>query len=239
MLKEVEYIKKYLDKSLHKEALEKLKKGIPVQYIVGNVNFYGYTFKVNENVLIPRFETELLIEKTINYIKKYLNENIKIVDIGTGSGAIAITLKKELEKSLVTATDISSKALEVAIENARDNNVDINFIEGDLLSPLKEKYDVIISNPPYIAYDEEIEEIVKNNEPHLALYASDEGMYNYKQIIKNAKKYLNDKFIIAFEIGYMQGGKLKEYAKKYFSEEKIKIEKDYSEKDRFMFIIKG
>lgn len=239
MLKEVEYIKKYLDKSLHKEALEKLKKGIPVQYIVGNVNFYGYTFKVNENVLIPRFETELLIEKTINYIKKYLNENIKIVDIGTGSGAIAITLKKELEKSLVTATDISSKALEVAIENARDNNVDINFIEGDLLSPLKEKYDVIISNPPYIAYDEEIEEIVKNNEPHLALYASDEGMYNYKQIIKNAKKYLNDKFIIAFEIGYMQGGKLKEYAKKYFSEEEIKIEKDYSEKDRFMFIIKG
>ncbi len=239
MSKEVEYIKKYLDKSLHKEAIEKLKKGIPVQYIVGNVNFYGYTFKVNENVLIPRFETELLIEKTINYIKKYLNENIKIVDIGTGSGAIAITLKKELENSLVTATDISSKALEVAIENARDNNVNINFIEGDLLSPLKEKYDVIISNPPYIAYDEEIEEIVKNNEPHLALYAEDEGMYNYKEIIKNAKKYLNDKFIIAFEIGYMQGGKLKEYAKKYFSEAEIKIEKDYSDKDRFMFIIKG
>lgn len=239
MSKEVEYIKKYLDKSLHKKALEKLKKGIPVQYIVGNVNFYGYTFKVNENVLIPRFETELLIEKTINYIKKYLNENIKIVDIGTGSGAIAITLKKELEKSIVTATDISSKALEVAIENAKDNNADINFIEGDLLSPLKEKYDVIISNPPYIAYDEEIEEIVKNNEPHLALYASDEGMYNYKEIIKNAKKYLNDKFIIAFEIGYMQGDKLKEYAKKYFSEAEIKIEKDYSEKDRFMFIIKG
>ena len=127
----------------------------------------------------------------------------------------------------------------MAIENARDNNVNINFIEGDLLSPLKEKYDVIISNPPYIAYDEEIEEIVKNNEPHLALYAEDEGMYNYKEIIKNAKKYLNDKFIIAFEIGYMQGGKLKEYAKKYFSEAEIKIEKDYSDKDRFMFIIKG
>lgn len=236
---DTEYIKKYLDKSLHEEALKKLEKGLPVQYIVGNVDFYGNTLKVNQNVLIPRFETELLVEKTINYIKKYLNENIKIVDIGTGSGAIAITLKKEVPNAKVYATDISKEALEIAKENSKDNKVDINFIEGNLLSPLKQKYDVIISNPPYISYDEEIEEIVKNNEPHLALYAPDNGLYCYKEIIKNAKKYLNEKFIIAFEIGYNQGDKLKEYAKKYFKDDCIKIEKDYSEKDRFMFIIRG
>ena len=234
-MKEKEYLKKYLDSSKLKEGLKRLKNGEPVQYIVGNVDFYGYNFIVNKNVLIPRFETEELVDRTIKYIKQYLDNNIDIVDLGTGSGCIAITLKKEINCN-VDAVDISSKALEVAKINAKNNNVDINFIEGDMLKPLTKKYDVIISNPPYIAYDEEIEDIVKNNEPHNALYAEDEGLYYYKEIIKNADKYLKERGLIAFEIGYLQGDILKEFASNYF--DNIIVEKDLSGKDRFLFIKK-
>ena len=231
----IEYLKKYLDPSLLEDGLNKLKQGIPVQYIVGNVDFYNYNFIVNENVLIPRFETELLVEKTINYIKKYFDDNIDIVDLGTGSGCIAITLSKELNIS-VDAVDISDKALEVAKENNIKNNSKVNFYLGDMLKPLNKKYDVIISNPPYIAYDEEIMDIVKNNEPHNALYADNEGLYYYEEIIKNCKNYIKEKALIAFEIGYKQGDKIKEFAHKYLDCEVI-IEKDYSGKDRFVFIM--
>ena len=231
----IEYLKKYLDKSKLEDGLKRLENGEPVQYIVGNVDFYGYNFIVNKNVLIPRFETEELVEKTIKYVKEYLNKKIDIVDLGTGSGCIAITLKKELDSN-VDAVDISIYALEVARLNAKNNNVIINFIEGDMLNPLTKKYDLIISNPPYISYDEEIMDIVKNNEPHTALYAKDNGLYYYKEIIKNANNYLKDKGIIAFEIGYLQGKELLEYSKQYFNN--VTIEKDLSGKDRFLFIRK-
>ena len=132
---DIEYLKKYLTKEKFDEGIEKLKQGIPVQYIVGSTNFYGYEIKVNENVLIPRFETEQLIEKTINYIKEYFDKNISIVDLGTGSGCIAITLKKKINAD-VTAVDISEKALNVAKENAINNDVQIEFLQGDMLNPL-------------------------------------------------------------------------------------------------------
>ena len=232
----IEYLKKYLKDKTLDEGIELLNKGIPVQYIVGNVDFYGYNFKVNENVLIPRFETEELVEKTIKYINKYLNKKVDILDLGTGSGCIAITLKKELDCN-VDAVDISPKALEIAKLNAKNNNVDITFYEGDMLSPINKKYDVIISNPPYIAYNEEIMEIVKNNEPHTALYAEDNGLKYYKDIISNANKYLKEKSIIAFEIGEKQGNLILEYAKKYFKDSIITVEKDMQNRDRFVFII--
>ena len=235
-MKNIEYIKKYYKGNIN-DALKQLEQNIPVQYIVGNVDFYGYNFIVNENVLIPRFETEQLVEKTINLIKKNFDKKIDIVDIGTGSGCIAITLKKQIDCNM-DAVDISLDALNVAKENANKNNADINFIQGNMLDKLNKKYDVIISNPPYIAYDEEIENIVKNNEPNIALYADDEGMYYYKKILENARKYLKDNFIIAFEIGYLQGPKLKEYANNFFSDSKIFIENDLSLKDRFLFIVK-
>ncbi|MBQ9181406.1 MAG: peptide chain release factor N(5)-glutamine methyltransferase [Bacilli bacterium] len=235
-MKNIEYIKKYYKGNIN-DALKQLEQNIPVQYIVGNVDFYGYNFIVNENVLIPRFETEQLVEKTINLIKKNFDKKIDIVDIGTGSGCIAITLKKQIDCNM-DAVDISLDALNVAKENANKNNADINFIQGNMLDKLNKKYDVIISNPPYIAYDEEIENIVKNNEPNIALYADDEGMYYYKKILENAREYLKDNFIIAFEIGYLQGPKLKEYANNFFSDSKIFIEKDLSLKDRFLFIVK-
>lgn len=232
---DIEYLKKYYNGDIE-EAIDKLNNGIPVQYIVGNVDFYGNIIKVNENVLIPRFETEELVNKTIDYIKSNFNKKVDIVDIGTGSGCIAITLKKEIDCN-VDAVDISIDALEVAKENAKNNNVHITFYNGNMLEPLNKKYDVLISNPPYISYDEEIMDIVKNNEPKLALYAPDNGLYFYEEILKNAKNYLNKKNIIAFEIGYMQGSIIKELAKKYFPQAFITLEKDMERKDRFIFII--
>lgn len=229
---DIEYLEKYYDGPLE-EALKELEKEKPVQYIVGNVDFFGINLKVNENVLIPRFETEELVDKVINY-SKIFNKKLKVVDIGTGSGAIAITLKKKLNAEL-TATDISNEALEVAKENALINNVQIDFKLGNLLEPLDEKYDILVSNPPYIAYDEEIMEIVKNNEPHLALYAANNGLYCYEEILKNVKNYLNEKALIAFEIGEKQGEALKELSLKYLNVE-AKIEKDLQGRDRFAFI---
>lgn len=231
----LEYIKKYYKGNIE-EAIKQLKQGIPVQYIVGNVDFYGYEFKVNKNVLIPRFETEELVNKTINYIKKYI-DNPKIVDLGTGSGCIAITLSKELDVS-VDAVDISDKALEVAQQNNEMNKSKVTFYKGNMLEPLNKKYNVIISNPPYISRNEEIEDIVKNNEPELALYADNDGLYYYEKILKNASNYLEEKFLIAFEIGYLQGKKIKELALKYLGNVNVYIEKDLSEKDRFVFINK-
>ena len=229
----LEYIKKYYKGNIE-EALKQLEKGIPVQYIVGNVDFYGYEFKVNKNVLIPRFETEELVNRTIKYIKQYI-PNPKIVDLGTGSGCIAITLSKELNIS-VDAVDISDKALEVAKQNNKINKSKVTFYQGNMLEPLNKKYNVIISNPPYISRNEEIEDIVKNNEPELALYADNDGLYYYEEILKKASIYLEEKYLIAFEIGYLQGEKIKKLANKYLNNINISIEKDLSEKDRFIFI---
>lgn len=237
-MNDIEYLRKYLkDKDLD-TALKELESGIPVQYIVGNTNFYGYDFKVNKNTLIPRFETELLVEKTYNYIKKYFNkDNIKILDIGTGSGCIAITLNKLLNSSDITGIDISSEALEVAKENNISNNTNVKFIESDIFSNVSDKYDVIIGNPPYISYgDTEVMDIVKNNEPHLALYAKDNGLYFYDNIIKDSSKYLNDKFVMAFEIGYKQGKDITKIVNKYYKDINVSVEKDYSGRDRFVFI---
>ena len=236
-MNEIEYLKKYLPSDKLEDGIKRLNNGEPVQYIVGNVDFYGYKINVNKNVLIPRFETEELVFKTINLIKKNLNENIKVLDIGTGSGCISIALKKEIPGLDITAVDISEDALVVAKNNALENNCEINFIKSDLFNNIDDKYDLIISNPPYISYDEQIMDIVKKNEPHLALYAKNNGLYFYKEIIKNSSNYLNDKNIIAFEIGYLQANEIKKMAHKYYPNSNIIIEKDMQEKDRFVFII--
>jgi len=232
---DLEYLKKYLDSSKLEEGIKRLDNNEPVQYIVGNVDFYGNLLEINNNVLIPRFETEELVEKTIKYIKEYFSYPIDIVDVGTGSGCIALTLKMKTNSN-VDAVDISSKALEVAKKNILKYNLDINLYEGNMLEPLEKKYDLIISNPPYIAYNEEIMDIVKNNEPNMALYADNDGLYFYFEIIKNSKKYLKNKSIIAFEIGQTQGLRIKECALNYFPNSVIKIEKDINKNDRFVFI---
>ena len=227
--------KEYLKKYLEPERLKQLEQGIPVQYIVGNMEFYGFNFDIDSRVLIPRFETEELVERTINYLKEF-NTNLNIIDLGTGSGCIAVTLKKMLPSSNITAVDLSSDALEVAKGNAKKLDADINFIQSDMLSNVTGKFDCIISNPPYIAYDEDIMEIVKNNEPHMALYADNNGLYFYEEILKSCSKFLNDKFLIAFEMGQTQGEAIKSLAHKYLSNITVSIEKDIQGLDRFVFI---
>ena len=237
-MEEIEYLKKYLHPEDNLEtAIERLKNGEPVQYIVGDVNFYGNIIKVNKNVLIPRRETEELVEKTSEIIKKlFPNSNFKILDIGTGSGCIPITLKKIFPNSNITAIDISQEALEVAITNAKENNTNIKFIKSDIFENVSDKYNCIISNPPYIRENEEIMDIVKNNEPHIALYAPNNGLYFYEEILKQASNYLEKKYIIAFEIGEEQGQDIINIAKNYFPESNISLKKDLQHLDRFIFI---
>lgn len=233
---ELEYIKKYVAPEQFEDAVKRLEAGEPVQYIVGNVDFFGYPFEVNSSVLIPRFETEELVEKTIKKVQKQFDHKINIVDIGTGSGCIAITLKKELSNSIVDAVDISTKALEVAKRNANLNHVEINFIEGNLLDSLHQKYDVLISNPPYIDPKEEIMEIVRKNEPAIALFADHHGLWCYEEILKKANSYMKEHCLLAFEIGNTQGEYLKRLSKQYFPTATITTEKDLQGRDRFLFI---
>ena len=231
---DIEYLKKYYKGNID-DAIKRLNNGEPVQYIVGNVDFYKSNFIVNKNVLIPRFETEELVLNTINFINEYFNKQVKVLDIGTGSGAIAVSIKKEID-SIVYATDISKEALEVAKENAKRNNVDINFVNTNIYDGINEKFDVIISNPPYIRYDEEIDDLVKNNEPHIALYADNNGLYFYEEILKNIKSILNDKYLIAFEIGKDQGEAINELKDKYLPDSNIILKKDLEGRDRMIFI---
>lgn len=189
-----------------------IKDDTPLSHLVGFEYFYDRKFKVTSDVLSPRMETEELVYKVIDYIRKNNLTNIKILDLCTGSGIIGITLKKELEEFDVeiTASDISSRALTVAKENASSLEADISFVESDLFSNIQDKFDIIVSNPPYIAHDDKktIKENVLNYDPHLALFADEEGMYFYRNIIEKSRPYLNEKGIMFFEIGYDQKEKI-------------------------------
>ena len=189
-----------------------IKDDTPLSHLVGFEYFYDRKFKVTSDVLSPRMETEELVYKVIDYIRKNNLTNIKILDLCTGSGIIGITLKKELEEFdvKILASDISSRALTVAKENASSLEVDISFAESDLFSNIQDKFDIIVSNPPYIAHDDKktIKENVLNYDPHLALFADEEGMYFYRNIIEKSRQYLNEKGVIFFEIGYDQKEKI-------------------------------
>lgn len=230
-----ELIIKYLEPKKQKKAFKKLAKGYPVQYLIGNVEFYDTTIFVNKNVLIPRFETEYLVEKTINYLNKYQIDNPNILDLCTGSGCIAISLKTHISSS-VDALDISSKSIKIAKKNAKYNKVAINFIVSDLerFQPIK-KYSLIIANPPYVDITKEIDPKTKF-EPAIALYAPLNGLYFYEIILKKYQEYLEDKYLFAFEIGEEQAKEITNIAKKYYKNAKIMVEKDLCGKDRYLFI---
>ena len=230
-----ELIKKYVPKENQTKALEKLKSGYPVQYIIGNVEFYDSIIKVNENVLIPRFETEYLVDKTIKYLS-YLNiNNPSILEIGTGSGCISIALKKHLICE-IDAIDISDKAILLARENAIINNVNINFITKDIHEfKINKKYDLIISNPPYVPFNSNVDKKIKY-EPQNAIYAKENGLYFYDIILKETKDNLNKNYLIAFEIGNKEGQDITNIVKKYLPNAYVLLEKDYNNYDRYIFI---
>ena len=224
---------------LYKKEVLALANNKPLQYVIGSVNFYGNKFLINENVLIPRFETEELVENTIKYINDYFKEPVDILDLGCGSGVIGLTLEKKVSTKSVDLVDISKKALEITKKNCDLLNSKANIIESDFFNNVSKKYDIIISNPPYIKTNEEIEDIVKNNEPHLALYAGIDGLDCYRKILKEVKYYLKDKSIIAFEIGCTQAQDITNLANKELENIKIIIKKDLSGKDRMLFILKN
>lgn len=218
-----------------------LNERIPIQHILGYSYFYGYKLKVNKDVLIPRSETEELVGITLEkYDDVFPKQKIDIVDVGTGSGALAIALQKEESNFNMYAIDISEEALNVAKANALNNKSMVTFLKGDMLEPCIEgklKFDIIVSNPPYIPEDEEVQDIVYDNEPHIALFGGKNGLYFIEKLLSEAKSCIKDKSIILFEHSFSKGAAIKELVDKYFPNCKYELIKDLNGKDRFTVIV--
>lgn len=216
-----------------------IKEDMPLSHLVGFEYFYDRKFKVTKDVLSPRMETEELIYKVIEYVKATNKNNLKILDLCTGSGIIAITLKKELEQVSVDviASDISEEAIEVAKENAQFHDAIIKFIKSDIFNNIEDKFDIIVSNPPYINCKDEVtmQDNVLKYDPHLALFAKEEGMYFYRKIIEQAKDYLKENGVMFFEIGYDQRDKITQLAD--MNEYSAEVYKDINGRDRMAFLV--
>lgn len=216
-----------------------INEDTPLSHLVGFDYFYDRKFNVTKDVLSPRMETEELIYKVLEYIKKSKKDSFRILDLCTGSGIIAITLKKEIveKHTEIVASDISEKALSIAIENANNNNANITFIKSDLFDNISGKFDLIISNPPYISYKDKItiKDSVLNYDPHLALFAEEDGIYFYRKIIENAVHYLSKDGVIFFEIGYDQKEKILELGKN--NNFITTVYKDINDRDRIAKLI--
>jgi release factor glutamine methyltransferase len=220
------------------DKFKQLEKGLPVQYIIGYTYFYNLKIKVNKDVLIPRFDTEVLVELVLFDNQ---DQSKKIVDVGTGSGCIAIALKKENENFDLIGIDISGSALSIAETNASENDVEIDFIQGDLLEPLIEqdtKVDIIVSNPPYIdVKDKDLNDAVKLHEPHLALFSEDNGLSHIKDILEQSSSVLNEGGLIYLEIGHKQAAEVQKIIKQIIKESvEVKVFKDMAGKDRVVRI---
>ena len=236
------YIKTNLDEKINKEDeeqikifVEQLKNNKPIHYIIGKRDFYGYDFLVDEHVLIPRSDTEILVENALNILRNE-DKKLKGLEIGVGSGIISITLLKKMKNLSMTAIDINQYAIEISKKNAENLGVldRLKLIKSDLFENVTGKYDFIISNPPYID-EKEMENLpdkVKSYEPCIALDGKKYGMYFYDEILKSAKKFLNDKFCIFFEIGYNQGQMIRKSFVDYGYEKSINIIQDYEGNDR-------
>ena len=226
------------EKQFVEEIFKKLAAHIPAQYIIGHAEFFGMQLKVDERVLIPRPETEELVDLILT---ENPEKNLKVLDIGTGSGAIALALAKNRPDWSVTAADISEDALELATENAKRQNLDLTFIRTDCFSEISSKYDIIVSNPPYIsrADEEEVGLNVLHSEPHLALFADEEGLAIYRRIAEESKDYLNDGGKIYLEIGYKQGQSVPALFMENLPEKRVRTLKDQFGQDRMVVIDDG
>lgn len=226
------------EKQFVKEIYQQLAAHKPAQYIIGQEDFYGIQLKVDERVLIPRPETEELVELIL---AENPETNLSVLDIGTGSGAIALALAKNRPNWSVVAADISQDALDLASENAKNQKFNIFFKKSDCFAEISEKYDIIVSNPPYISRDDESEVglNVLHSEPHLALFADEDGLAIYRRIAEDATDYLKDGGKIYLEIGYKQGQSVPELFKKYLSEKRVRTLKDQFGQDRMVVVDDG
>lgn len=234
-LKELESIN-----GLTEENIKKLSQDYPIQYLIGYTNFYGLNIVVNENVLIPRYETEYLVEKLLKYIKEFNIDKPKILDLCTGSGCIGLTLKHELPSSKIYMSDISSDAIKVANLNQRNLNLDVTILESDLFNNIKEKdFDIIVSNPPYVMTSEELPKNVLY-EPSIALFSGEKGINHIERIIKDYTNYTKDKSILALEINELSELDIKELIEKYLEKDiKYSFEKDLTGRTRYLFIFRN
>ena len=223
------------EKDFVEEIYKKLAEHIPAQYIIGHTEFFGMQLKVDERVLIPRPETEEIVELILS---ENLKNNLRVLDIGTGSGAIALALAKNRPDWSVTAADISQDALDIAEENAKENSTDLIFIKSDCFSEISSKYDIIVSNPPYISRSDESEVglNVLHSEPHLALFADEDGLAIYRKIAEGAKDYLTDGGKIYLEIGYKQGFSVPTLFKENLPDKRVRTLKDQFGQDRMVVI---
>lgn len=232
----------FLDENQQKidEILKRLQDNEPIQYITQNANFFGYDFKVSPATLIPRPETEELVEWVLSEMKKQPQKNWRVLDIGTGTGCIPITIKKEFPLAIVSAIDVSVEALKIAQENAANLQVDVTFIQQDILqTDSLNTYDIIISNPPYVRNLEkaEINENVLQHEPHLALFVDDnDPLIFYRKITQLAQKSLNENGMLFFEINQYLGSEMQQMVSEYFKT--IELKKDFIQNDRMMMLKK-
>ena len=225
-------------------GMARILKQEPMEHVLGYSWFYGYKFIVNEDVLIPRPETEELCANILSRMDEYFKDNqvIETADIGTGSGDIAIVLKKEEPKVHMTATDISEDALKTARKNAENNEAEINFVAGDMVQPLIDKglkLDVLVSNPPYIPVEEKMEKSVVDFEPHVALFGGDDGLKFYREIFRDCKKVLKEKSFMAFEMGWDQRERMSALVEEMLPDARYEILKDINGKDRMLFVYFG
>ena len=220
------------------DIYRKLANHMPAQYIIGHAEFFGMQLKVDERVLIPRPETEELVELILT---ENLKDNLRVLDIGTGSGAIALALAKNRPDWSVTAADISQDALDLSLENAHAQNLNLSFIKSDCFSEISSKYDIIVSNPPYISREdqEEVGLNVLHSEPHLALFADEDGLAIYRRIAEDSKDYLNDGGKIYLEIGYKQGQSVPALFMENLPEKRVRTLKDQFGQDRMVVIDDG
>lgn len=226
------------DQALIEDIMSQLKEHRSPQYITGKAYFRDLELAVDERVLIPRPETEELVDLVL---KENSKADLQILDIGTGSGVIAISLKSARPDWHVTASDISSEALQLAKENSERNQASLDFIESDVFNQISGKFDVIISNPPYIAYDDE-DEVGVNvlaSEPHLALFADEDGFAIYRRIIEGASSHLTENGKLYFEIGYKQGDGMRRLLAQHFPEKRVRVLQDIFGKDRMVVMDNG
>ena len=209
-----------------------IKKNIPIDYILGYRYFYGYKFKVNKDVLIPRVETEELVERVLILIDRF--NLLNVLDLGTGSGAIGISIKKENPKCNVILSDISDEALEIAKQNSQLLHTKLEIKKSSWLENINEKFDIIICNPPYIPLQENLNPRVKK-EPRIALFGGSRGLDHYNTILMSVKKNLKENSIIAFEHAYNQSAEITNLIKKYLPNFEVKTVKDYQNRERFTF----